>query len=220
MASMRTKNMAGLTLIGSLPLVAAVWLGNQRIEVLKKSRIAPTPTAPVELTAMPGASKFVGTNQKFTSVPYTGYSAKAFTLQYPEGWMEKSTIQDNGRMLLVVAKNEYRINIDQSPVSKWVCIFGPEQAAATTGGALVIDATGKTFREVETEDNRVLRYFADDVAGNTQTYDICEEDEQKNKFGGPAAEGVIQLVMPVHQDPVIVSEMENILRTMSLIKQN
>lgn len=163
--------------------------------------VSPTSSPPAQLT--------------FTSTKIPSLSFPAFALKYTSDWDKEEDFNEiTGTLTL--SKNEHQLKVFQAPREGIRCIFEDTTPAGDEEN-FTADYTGLqftefnnpegTFRRVETESPEILT-----------TYNFCyKSNAADSTFLSPTVYGDIVYTLPQNPDTAIVSEMDEIVKSLRII---
>lgn len=150
----------------------------------------------------------------YTSTKLQSTSFPSYTISYPETWtrdVENDGVTDS----IVLVKGEYSIKIFQAPAEGGQCVFDDP---LPTGSPFVQDFRGKQFVEIVTDSGNMRRIPK--PSQNTFTnYTFCMRTPTSNgSYGMPTTFGFITYSVPDQEDKSILSEMDQIIKTLKTVK--
>lgn len=149
----------------------------------------------------------------FATQKLKGNSLDAYSMQYPDSWTLTSSLTSfsDSRTL---SKNDYSINVYQAAVGGAGCIF-----EGTVSDGPMNDYRNLKYVEVKTELGTLRRLIDPGAQKNDgkTIFSFCESNNNKD-YGMPTQIGFISYTTPKNPDNAVLSQMDQMLKTIKIIE--
>lgn len=146
--------------------------------------------------------------KEYVSQKIDGLAFKAFSLKYPQTWVQTENIQANS-LDVSIYRNNYELTISQKAVGGAVCLFSDSPAFEGSSG----DLRNKQFAEFNTTSGAILRRYFNLNMGDKSSMFFCEKQADGPYFQTPLTIGGLVYNVPAKYDPDIIKEMDEIVKT-------
>ena len=146
--------------------------------------------------------------KEYVSQKIDGLAFKAFSLKYPQTWVQTENIQANS-LDVSIYRNNYELTISQKAVGGAVCLFSDSPAFEGSSG----DLRNKQFAQLYTTSGAILRRYFNLNMGDKSSMFFCEKQADGPYFQTPLTIGGLVYNVPAKYDPDIIKEMDEIVKT-------
>lgn len=177
----------------------------------QKVQTSPVITIELSPTKIISPTSSISNWKSHTTTQLKDVSFKPYTIQYPEAWIENIK-SDTSSYTLALAKDKHMLIIYQASIGGSGCIFEGEMPDGP-----YIDIRQVKFVEIDSNLGKLRRFESDtsQLDPNLTSFNFCLQ--ANGTYQTTTSAGNISYIVPKNYKPELLSEMDSIIETLSVI---
>jgi hypothetical protein len=206
--------LSGILLLG-IGLLSGYFLFSPKTPLQPNSNqnVKTSPVITIELspTNIISPTSSISNWKSHTTTQLKDVSFKPYTIQYPEAWIENIK-SDTSSYTLALAKDKHMLIIYQASIGGSGCIFEGEMPDGP-----YIDIRQVKFVEIDSNLGKLRRFESDtsQLDPNLTSFNFCLQ--ANGTYQTTTSAGNISYIVPKNYKPELLSEMDSIIETLSVI---